>query len=129
MLNLNSILLGSENPKKLIEFYQKVLDRESAWGDGEWGGFEVGNCFLTIGPHSEVKGKNHEPGRILFNFETSDVESEFDRIKKLGVKVVAPPYHPEQESGMMIATFSDPDGNYFQLMSPMEKSPESRNVN
>jgi predicted enzyme related to lactoylglutathione lyase len=122
MLNLNSILVGSENPKKLIAFYKKVLGKDSAWGDGDWGGFEIGNGFLTIGPHSEVKGKNKEPGRILINFETDDVKGEFKRIEVLGAAVVAEPYKPEQEDSMWIATFSDPDGNYFQLMSPMKKS-------
>ncbi|MEK7166564.1 MAG: VOC family protein, partial [Patescibacteria group bacterium] len=91
------------------------------WGDGEWGGFKVGDGFITIGPHSEVKGPNKEPGRFLFNFETSEIQDEFERIKKLGAKVIAEPYNPMQEEGMLIATFSDPDGNYFQLMTPMEE--------
>lgn len=37
-------------------------------------------------------------------------------------KVIAEPYHPEEEeddSSGKIATFEDPDGNYFQLMSSM----------
>ncbi len=121
MLNLNSILIGSANPQKLINFYAEVLGQKLDWGDGEWGGFKVGDGFITIGPHSEVKGPNKEPGRFLFNFETSEIQDEFERIKKLGAKVIAEPYNPMQEEGMLIATFSDPDGNYFQLMTPMEE--------
>ena len=121
MLNLNSILIGSANPQKLINFYAKVLGQKLDWGDGECGGFKVGDGFITIGPHSEVKGPNKEPGRFLFNFETSEIQDEFERIKKLGAKVIAEPYNPMQEEGMLIATFSDPDGNYFQLMTPMEE--------
>ena len=119
MLNFNSILIGSESPKSLGEFYKKVLQRDPEWGEDEWVGFQVGAGFLTIGPHSEVKGKNKEPGRIMFNLETEDVQAEFTRIKNLAAHVVAEPYQPEQEHGMWIATFADPDGNYFQLMSPM----------
>ena len=122
MLNLNSILIGSEDPERLIKFYGKVLGQKPDWGDGVWGGFKVGDGFITIGPHSEVKGANKESGRLLFNFETSEVEEEFVRIKKLGAKVIAEPYNPMQEEGMLIATFADPDGNYFQLMSPMEEN-------
>ena len=122
MLNLNSILVGSENPKKLITFYEKIIGKNTDLGEGEWAGFKVGDGFLTIGPHSEVKGSNKEPGRLLFNFETEDVKSEFTRIKNLGARVVTEPYHPEQESGMLIATFADPDGNYFQLMNSMDMS-------
>jgi hypothetical protein len=34
--------------------------------------------------------------------------------------VIQEPYHPgDDESEMWIATFSDPDSNYFQLVSPM----------
>ena len=67
----------------------------------------------------EVKGKNASPGRIILNFETADVKGEFERIKGLGVKVQQKPYHPGESPEMWLATFEDPDGNYFQLASPM----------
>ena len=122
MLNLNSIMLGSDDPKKLITFYEKVLSHNAQWEDGDWGGFDCVNCHLTIGPHSEVHGKAREPQRILLNFEVVDVAKEFERIKKLGAEVIAEPYNPMEDDSMTIATFADPDGNYFQLMSPMKKS-------
>jgi len=34
--------------------------------------------------------------------------------------VVKEPYDPAESSGMLIGTFTDPDNNYFQLMSPMD---------
>ena len=121
-LNFNSILIGSTNPQELIKFYAKVLQSKSDWGEGEWGGFQAGNGYLTIGPHSELKGKAKEPQRILINFETPDVKAEFERIKKIGAKVIAAPYQPGEAQGMWIATFADPDGNYFQLMTPYDTS-------
>ena len=36
-----------------------------------------------------------------------------------GATVVQEPYSPGEEMDGLIATFTDPDGNYFQLMSPM----------
>ena len=43
---------------------------------------------------------------------------EFERIKAIdGAKVVKEPYEMQ---GSWIATLSDPDGNYFQLMTPWE---------
>lgn len=65
---------------------------------------------------SKMKGKAKEPGRVMFNLETKEVKKEFERIKKLGAKVIKEPY--DMGNGMWVATFSDPDGNYFQLMSP-----------
>jgi predicted enzyme related to lactoylglutathione lyase len=56
----------------------------------------------------------------MFNFETNDVQGEFKRMKGLGAKVIAEPYHPADDQDMWIATLADPDGNYFQLISPMK---------
>jgi hypothetical protein len=47
------------------------------------------------------------------------VEGDFERLKAAGATTVQEPYHPQAESEMWIATFSDPDNNYFQLMSSM----------
>ena len=45
------------------------------------------------------------------------MEKEFKRIEKTGATVIKEPYEMQ---GAMIATFADPDGNYFQLMTPWE---------
>ena len=118
MLNLNSIMIGSEDPKALSGFYTKVLGKP-AWEDGGYVGWQAGNGWLTIGSHSEVKGQNEMPGRIILNFETTDVKGEFERIKGLRAEVQQEPYQPGGGPDMWVATFEDPDGNYFQLMSPM----------
>jgi predicted enzyme related to lactoylglutathione lyase len=119
MFELNSLLLFSENPKDLIEFYQRVLGLEPDWSGGEFVGFNVGGTSLIIGPHNEVKGNNKEPQRVMFNLDTSDVKGEFERMKRLGAKEIAKPYHPGEAKEMWIATLADPDNNYFQLTSPM----------
>lgn len=119
MLNFNSILLFSENPKALVEFYKKVLESEPGWTGGDFTGFQVGDGYITIGPHDKVKGKSTNPERIMLNLETDDVKGDFERIKGLGAGIVAEPYRPSEED-MWIATFADPDGNYFQLVSPWD---------
>lgn len=119
-MNLNSILLGSEDPQALAAFYTKIFGEPSWRGSEDWVGYTVGSGQLGIGPHSEVKGKNESPGRIMIMLEVEDVKKEFDRIKQLGAEVVAEPYHPEQSSDLWLATFADPDGNYFQLTTPFK---------
>lgn len=119
MLNFNSLLLFSEDPKKLADFYQKVFENEPVWSDGNYFSFQAGDGFLTIGPHDKVNGKSPNPERIMLNFETEDVEKEFERIKSLRADVIADPYHPDEMAESTIATLADPDGNYFQLMTPM----------
>ena len=128
MLNLNSIMIGTHQPKVLGEFYEKVFGKKPDMQDGGWYGWQIGSTFFNVGEHSEVKGTSKEPQRIIINLETSEVKKEFERIKKTGAKVIKEPYGmsaegksvPDEEGAMLIATFADPDGNYFQLMSPWE---------
>lgn len=118
-LNFNSILIGTAQPAALVEFYTKVFGRPADMSDGGYSGWQVGNCFLTIGEHSEVKGQAKEPARIILNFETKTVQAEFARLQQLGVKVIQEPYGMGDENGW-IATLADPDGNFIQLMTPFE---------
>ena len=85
--------------------------------EGGWHGWVVGSTFFSVGEYSEMKGEAKDPGRIMFNFETKEVKEEFERIKTLGAKVIKEPYTMGEA---WIATFADPDGNYFQLMTPWE---------
>lgn len=118
MLNFNSILLSTEDPKKLADFYSKVFEKKPDMDEEQYKGFLVGCCFLSIGFHDKIHGKSPNPDRILFNFETKDVRSEFERIKNIeGVTVIAQPYEMKPA---WIATLADPDGNYFQLITPWE---------
>ncbi|MGH2726006.1 MAG: VOC family protein [Actinomycetota bacterium] len=120
-MNLNSILIGSENPKGLADYYTKLFGKPG-WEGGDFTGWQIGTGWITVGPHDKVKGRNAQPGRLIWNIETPDVKSEFDRLAAAGAKVVQEPYQPDEAPDAWIATFQDPDDNYFQLMSPMEPS-------
>jgi predicted enzyme related to lactoylglutathione lyase len=115
MLNLSSVMIGTHQVKVLAEFYEKVFDKPADMVEGGWHGWSVGNAYFSVGEHSEVKGTSKEPQRIIFNFETKEVKEEFERIKASGAKVIKEPY---EMGGAWIATLADPDGNYFQLMTP-----------
>ncbi len=121
-MDLNSILIGSEDPQRLVDYYTKLLG-EPAMSDGGYTSWQIGSGWMTVGPHSEVHGKNTQPGRIIWNIETADVKGEFDRLAAAGAIVVREPYGFEEMDGQ-IATLADPDDNYFQLMSPMGPPPE-----
>ena len=121
-MNFNSILIGSADPGRLVDYYTKVFG-EPTMAEGGYTGWLIGSGFVTVGPHSEVTGKNSQPGRMIWNIETPDVRGEFDRMKAAGAIVIREPYEFEGAPGSAIATLADPDGNYFQLMSPM--SPEN----
>lgn len=124
MLKFDNILLSSENAKRLVEFYGKVFDKKPDMEDDTYAGFLVRTFFLGIGQHDKVHGKNPNPDRVLFNFSTKEVKEEFERISKIeGVEVIKEPYQMEGNGmSVWIATLADPDGNYFQLMTPWEEN-------
>ncbi|MGH2709497.1 MAG: VOC family protein [Actinomycetota bacterium] len=118
-MNLNSILIGTEDPDRLTAYYSKLFG-DPGWDEGGFTGWQIGTGSVTVGPHDQVKGKNTQPGRVIWNIETADVKGDFERLRAAGATVVQDPYQPGEEAPeMWIATFSDPDDNYFQLMSPM----------
>lgn len=118
MLNLNSVMIGTMQVNSLADFYEKVIGKPADMIDDENGfhGWVVGSIMLGVLKHSEMGGGTKDPGRIMFNFETAQVREEFGRIRALGAKVIREPY---ELGGGWIATLADPDGNYFQLMTPM----------
>ena len=119
------MLIGSEEPKVLADYYRQLFG-EPAWDDGGYVGWMIGSGSVMVGPHDEVKGKNVHPGRLLWNIESADVRADFERLKAAGATVIRDPYDPAEGSersddgpDMLIATFADPDDNYFQLVSQM----------
>jgi predicted enzyme related to lactoylglutathione lyase len=117
-MDFNSILIGSEAPERLAEYYTRLFG-EPAMSDGGYTGWQIGRGWVTVGPHDEVHGRNAAPGRIIWNIETADVQAEFSRMKEAGAIVVREPYSFDEYPDAFIATLADPDDNYFQLMSPM----------
>lgn len=117
---LEAVLLSSEDATKLAKFYRDVVglkqSAEMDMGDkGEKGfNFELKGAGLYILDHSGIKGKSKEPARVMFNLEVDDIEKEAARLDKLDVEKHQGIYHVEGYG--LIATFKDPDGNYFQLV-------------
>ena len=117
---LEAILLFSQNPRKLAQFYRdKVglkITAEMEMGEKSEEAFEfaIKGCSLYIAPHSKVKGKRTQPERMMFNLEVADIEKAVKDLKKKKVKVIQDIYHIGNYG--YVATFADVDGNYFQLV-------------
>lgn len=117
---LESVILFSENPTKLYEFYKDkvgvkfTLEAEVGEGEDLYGLESKAGSGFYIMHHTKVKGKNAAPERCFVNFEVDDIEKDAKKLKDAGVKVVQDIYHMENYG--YIATFEDPDGNYFQLV-------------
>jgi predicted enzyme related to lactoylglutathione lyase len=118
MLTLNSVMIGTKQLKAMGAFYEGVLGEKPGMTDTEHGfyGWQLGSVHFAIMDHSEMGGKTKDPGRLMLNFETTQVKEEFERVKALGAVVIKEPY---DMGGGTIATLADPDGNYFQFVTPM----------
>jgi len=124
-VNFNSILIGSADAQRLVDYYTKLFGAPG-FSDGGYTGWQLGSGFVTVGPHDQVNGKNAQPGRLIWNLETTDVAGDFERLKAAGAIVVREPYAFEPETAVSIATLADPDDNYFQLITPMPMDASAR---
>lgn len=118
MFNFNSVMICTKQSAAMVAFYEKALGKPADMTDAENGfaGWQVGSGFISVLAHSEKEGVNRDPGRVLINLETAQVQQEFDRLKALGASVIREPYAMGNGT---IATLADPDGNLFQLVTPM----------
>jgi predicted enzyme related to lactoylglutathione lyase len=99
MLNLNSVMIGTKQPQALAAFYEKVIGKPADMVDKENGffGWQAGSAYLSVLDHSEMAGNTKDPGRVMFNFETTDVKEEFERIRAAGASVIREPYEMEAD--------------------------------
>ncbi len=117
--SIEAILIGSEKAARLAKFYKEKVGLkvtfEAVMGEkNEVYEFDMKGCSLYIMDHSKITGQNKQPSRIMFNLEVDNIEKEFNRMKKASVKVIQEIYHIEDYGH--VATFEDPDGNYFQIV-------------
>jgi predicted enzyme related to lactoylglutathione lyase len=111
--------IGSEDPKRLTDYYKKLFG-EPAMEGGGYASWDMDGNLITVGPHDGVKGKNAHPGRVMWSILTPDAKSEYERLKAAGATVVRELYQDKDAPQFWIATFSDPDDNYFQIVTRTE---------
>jgi predicted enzyme related to lactoylglutathione lyase len=103
----------SEQPERLTAFYRDVVQLPPAEGMGE-SAFNVGGATFIVDGHSETKGKAKEPHRSLIDLLVDDIAAEERRLRAQGVPCIRS--QGKEYWGGIISTFTDPDGNYFQLI-------------
>jgi predicted enzyme related to lactoylglutathione lyase len=122
------ILIWSGNPDKLKDFYNDVLELEQTdkleLPDDYGYEFKIAETsHLWIGLHSEIKGKNKDPKRIMHNLYTDEVEKWYNKVKDAGCEILAEPFlapFSTKEKGIYVSTFLDPEGNCWQFMGKLK---------
>ena len=108
------INITSENPERMTAFYRDTVGLEPFPEQGEGALKVIEGLVLHVDGHSETHGMTKEPQRVILDFFVDDVAAEEARLKALGV-----PFVREQGVewwGGIISTFTDPDGNYCQVI-------------
>jgi predicted enzyme related to lactoylglutathione lyase len=112
-INSFSVNVTSGQAERLIDFYRDTVGLRPAPEFGP-GAFMAGETYFFVDGHSDVKGAAKEPARMLLNFNVADLAAEQRRLEDAGVKFIRTA--GREEWGGTISTFTDPDGNYCQLI-------------
>ncbi|MCA9371388.1 VOC family protein [Candidatus Woesebacteria bacterium] len=122
------ILLWSQNPDKLKQFYTDVLGLEEAKhldiSDDYGFLLKLNDTFsIWIGKHSKVTEKNRDPLRHMINFYVDDVFVWYEKMKDCDdVEIIQEPMvtPPTRESAdkRYVFTMLDPEDNCLQFMNP-----------
>ena len=123
----HKLLIWSENPDKLHEFYRDVLGLKSGTrltmkDDYGYDLVCADGTGIWIGKHSEVKGKNKDKFRFILTLYTKDVYEWYEKLKdRKDIKILAKPFvtPPTREKKVKsyCFTFLDPEGNCLQFMT------------
>ena len=108
------VIIWTESLDRLLPFYRDTLGLHPHSVRPNFVAFRWGDIRLSIGQHSEVKGRTTEPCRVMVNLGVSDIHKTYEHLSARGVVFSRP---PEREHwGGWVATFADPDGNVLQLL-------------
>ena len=106
---IGSIVIGSTNPQRLREWYWQLFSPDET-ADGP---LQLGSVALFIEDRTDVGPTTLEPGRIIVNVHVDDITATARRLNAAGVNWLVPIENRGQAS---IGAFTDPDGNYVQIL-------------
>jgi predicted enzyme related to lactoylglutathione lyase len=106
--------ITSEDKDRMLAFYRDIVGLEPFPAVGPYGLAVSDGMLLHFDTHSETRGPNPEPSRMLLNFFVDDVVAERERLEAAGLRF----FRKEGREfwGGLISSFLDPDGNIVQLI-------------
>lgn len=113
-MELTGVLISTSKERfaAMRDFYVTRLGLHPRSDRDGFVNFDFGHSRLTVAVHSAITDAASEPARIIVNLATPDVREALARCDP--ARIVRP---PEREKwGGMVATVTDPDGNYVQFL-------------
>ena len=101
--------------QSLLPFYRDTLGLQVAVDTPEFVvlGADAAGPTVTLGTHSEVKGKNQDPARHMVALRSTDVAADVKSLKSKGVEFID---EVQDFGNVIVSTCKDPEGNYVQLV-------------
>ena len=120
---LQSTCLISADVKRLVEFYEPVLNRKADWSGQDYAEFPTSAGVLAI--FSAAAQEKYMPGSarpatnrsVILEFKVADVDAEYRRLQPLVTTWVKSP--TTQPWGTRSIYFRDPDENLVDFYSPV----------
>src|SRR5437667_9499211 len=79
-IDFNSVMIGSEDPKRLVDYYTKILGKP-AMSEGGYDGWQIGSGWITIGPHYDFKANNPSRGCLILYNASDDVKGDLGKFR------------------------------------------------
>jgi predicted enzyme related to lactoylglutathione lyase len=113
---LSAVLIVSENPARLAEFYRDVVGiplKDEGHGESlPHYGCNLGDMHFAIHPVETFPDRRHGVGAVKLAFNVFDIKALVERLKKQGIEVLYPPHN----TGFFWSTaINDPDGNFIEF--------------
>lgn len=110
------------NVKRLVDFYESILDLRAKWSGPDYAEFRTGVGVVAI--FSEEAQETYIPGStkaarnqsIVLEFRVADVDQQYKRLQSVVKTWVKPP--TTQPWGTRSIYFRDPDGNLVDFYTP-----------
>jgi catechol 2,3-dioxygenase-like lactoylglutathione lyase family enzyme len=109
------VLIWTEKERfpEMARFYRDQLGLTPRTSKPDFINFDWAGLRLSVSVHDRVRGRSHDPLRIMVNLLVDDIRTVHARLLAAGVVFTRPP-EPEEWGGR-VATLLDPDGNMLQL--------------
>ena len=143
---IHHVAISTPDLDRIVAFYRDVLGAEQVYEGGWEKGSEIidrivglegsscrqamlklHNAYLEFFEYRTPAPERKDPaypannhGYTHFCIDVTDIDAEYERLKKAGVKFNIPP--PEFEGGDIRATYGrDPDGNIIEIQQILNK--------
>lgn len=106
-MKIGEVCLMTNDVLRLAKFYKELFEFDNGSDDEVHQFIFSEETTLTIYNDGIERKENFQNIRLAFTVD--DVDAEFERLKKLGIKIAEPP--TLRPWGAKNMTFNDPDGN------------------